>query len=178
MCDRPYFIGPFQLPPRSNNHNKKSTTYESKRSKRSKQLDQQRTLFDMFRKENVLASSRVNNDKDQQVTNNKIEMQIDTPSENMTDVSDESEESTHYFDDSSIDSEKDDLEIQDETVTIENNNQERKSVDGRSFLKTMQSQSYIEKLGIQSHSFGPKKRGGYVKYILNKKKVNIGVRRP
>ena len=91
----------------------------------------------MFRKENVLTFSTVNNDDDQQVTDNKTEMEIDTPLENMTDVSDESEESTHDSDDSSNDSDKDELEIQDETVTIENN-QERKSVDGRLFLKIMQ----------------------------------------
>ena len=71
-------------------------------------------------------SSTVNNDEDQQLTDNETEMQIDTPSENMTDAFDESEESTHDSDDSSNDSEENELEIQHETITIENNNQERK----------------------------------------------------
>ena len=47
----------------------------------------------MFRKENVLMSSTVNNDEDQQITENETETQIDTLLDNMTDVSDESEES-------------------------------------------------------------------------------------
>ena len=62
----------------------------------------------------------------------------------MTDVLDESEESTHDPNDSSNDSEEDKLETQDESVTIENNNQERKSVDGRSFLKVIQSHEHWE----------------------------------
>ena len=99
-------------------------------------------LFDMFRKENLSTSSTVNNDEGQQVTDNETEMQIDTPFENVTDVLDESEESTHDPNDSSNYSEEDKLEIQDESVTIENNNQERKSVDGRSFLKVIQSHEH------------------------------------
>ena len=125
-----------------NSHKKKSTTYESKRSKPSKQLDRQRTFFDTFRKEYVSTSSTVNNDEDQQLTDNETEMQIDTPSENMTDAFDESEESTHDSDDSSNDSEENELEIQHETITIENNKKE--SVDGKSFLKNMQSHEYWE----------------------------------
>lgn len=62
----------------------------------------------------------------------------------MTDVSDESKESTHDSDDSSNYSEEDELEIQDKTDTIENNNQERKSVDGRSFLKIIHSVEHLE----------------------------------
>ena len=139
-----------------NSHNEKSTTFESKRSKPSKQLDRQRTLFDMFRKENISTSSTVNNDEDQQVTDNETGMQIDKSLENMTDVSDESEKSTHDSDDSSNDSQEDELEIQDETGTIENNNQERKSVDGRPFLKIMQSHEHWET------GSWPKKRSGYV----------------
>lgn len=64
---------------------KKPTTYESKRSKSSEQLDWQRTL-DMFREENVSMSSTVNNDEEQQIIDNETEMQIDTPVENMTNV--------------------------------------------------------------------------------------------
>ena len=126
------------------NSHKKKSTYESKQSKPSKRLDWQRTLFGMFRKENLSTSSTVNIDEGQQVTDNETEMQIDTPFKNMTDVLDESEESTHDPNDSSNDSEEDKLEIQDESVTIENNNQERKSVDGRSFLKVIQSHEHWE----------------------------------
>ena len=74
-------------PPKTtgNSHKKKLTTYESKRSKPSEQLDWQRTL-DMFRKENVSTSSTVNNDEEQQVIDNETEMKIDTPVENMADV--------------------------------------------------------------------------------------------
>ena len=68
-----------------NCHKKKPTTYESKRSKSSEQLDWQRTL-DMFREENVSMSSTVNNDEEQQIIDNETEMQIDTPVENMTNV--------------------------------------------------------------------------------------------
>ena len=80
-----------------NSHNKKSATYESKWSKPRKQLDWHRTLFDMLRKENVLMSSTVNNDEDQQITENETETQIDTLLDNMTDVSDESEESARLW---------------------------------------------------------------------------------
>ena len=57
-----------------NSYNKKSATYESQWYKPSKLLDQQRTLFDMFRKENVSTSSTINNDKDQKVTYNEIKI--------------------------------------------------------------------------------------------------------
>ena len=80
----------------------------------------------MFKKENVLTSSIANNDEDQQVTHNETEMQIqiDTPLENKTDVPDKKRESTHESDVSSDDSQEDELEIQNET--IENNNQQKK----------------------------------------------------
>ena len=110
----------------------------------------------MFRKENISTSSTVNNDENQQVTDDETGMQIDKSLENMTDVSDESGKSTHDSDDSSNDSQEDELEIQDETGTIENNNQERKSVDGRPFLKIMQSHEHWET------GSWPKKRSGYV----------------
>ena len=159
-----------------NSHKKKSTTYESKRSKPSKQLDRQRTFFHTFRKEYVSTSSTVNNDEDKQLTDNETEMQIDTPLENMTDAFDESEESTHDSDDSSNDSEENELEIQHETITTENNNQERKR-RWKVILKK-HAVSNIGKLGIRSNSTRPKKKCGYVKYVVNTMKVNIGIRRP
>ena len=46
--------------------------------------------------------------------------------------------------DSSNNSEEDELEIQDETVTKENNNQEKKGVDRKSFLKIKESHEHWE----------------------------------
>ena len=77
----------FQKIPKKS-HKKKSKTYESKRSERKKQLDRQRTHFDMFRKESLSTPSTVNNDEDEQITDKETEMQTDTSLENMTDVSD------------------------------------------------------------------------------------------
>ena len=77
----------FQKQPKKS-HKKKSKTYESKQSERKKQLDRQRTHFDMFRKESLSTPSAVNNDEDEQITDKETEMQTDTSLENMTDVSD------------------------------------------------------------------------------------------
>ena len=72
-----------------NCHNNKSNIYDTNEFK-PKKLDQHRNLTDIFKKKNAATSSLVNHKREMVSVNEDVEMQIDTPVDQMRNICEDS----------------------------------------------------------------------------------------